>query len=151
MELRLQPSRFEIARLLPFAILGLSEYPPWGGIFQCELQTGGLVVGPEGLEPPRPGLKVQTLISRLVLLPTAEARFCKGFWLELSFLVPHFPLRCRPARLLSVCCGGSLETSRHRSAASCEGQTHSIVLCSGLQVRNVRTSPMSRRRIPALL
>ncbi len=41
------------------------------------------MVGPEGLEPPTPGLKVRALISRSVPLPTEEARSVRHF--DLSF------------------------------------------------------------------
>ncbi len=48
-------------------------------------------MGPEGLEPPTPGLKVRTLISRFVPLPTEEARSVRDF--DLSF-PPSTDLSC---------------------------------------------------------
>src|SRR6266852_1101072 len=50
------------------------------------------MVGPEGLEPPTPGLKVRTLISRSVPLPTEEARSVRHF--DLSFPSQYRPFLC---------------------------------------------------------
>ncbi len=53
------------------------------------------MVGPEGLEPPTPGLKVRTLISRSVPLPTEEARSVREF--DLSFPSYYRPVLCYSA------------------------------------------------------
>src|SRR5712692_2258102 len=62
-----------------------------------------VVVGPEGLEPPTPELKVRILISRPVLLPAAEARSVRDFGFSFPTMTAFFfavPPRPFAVRLL---------------------------------------------------